>query len=296
MSDPWMKFYPSDWRSDPVLRLCSMAARGLWVEMLCIMHEAVPYGSLLVNGKRIDKRQLASLVGMSEKECAALLMELEIGGVFSRDDDGTVFSRRMRRDAEKAARDKANGKKGGNPKVMAGVNPPVKGEDKAHIPEARIQNDRIGDARESPSSFTVGSKHLVDVFWRSLGIDSPLQVPPELAGSDQRALAWHEAGWTADMIAAEARRIGPGKPLTYYEKVFATAFAKLQTPLPIVKIKEREEIHVHAKPRAQTGNIIQAAERLRGKIAEFAAGTSGDIGVRGAEGISPPRLLPHGGS
>jgi hypothetical protein len=47
-----MKFYPSDWRSDPMLRLCSLAARGLWMEMMCLMHEAEPYGSLLVNGTR----------------------------------------------------------------------------------------------------------------------------------------------------------------------------------------------------------------------------------------------------
>jgi len=48
--NPWMKFYPADWRSDPMLRLCSLAARGLWAEMICLMHEAEPYGSLLVNG------------------------------------------------------------------------------------------------------------------------------------------------------------------------------------------------------------------------------------------------------
>ncbi|HDA7904193.1 TPA: hypothetical protein O5V80_002738, partial [Staphylococcus aureus] len=64
MASPWMKFYPSDWRADPMLRLCSMAARGLWVEMLCIMHEATPYGTLLVNGRRLDKKQLAALVGI----------------------------------------------------------------------------------------------------------------------------------------------------------------------------------------------------------------------------------------
>jgi 5-methylcytosine-specific restriction endonuclease McrA len=100
--NPWMKFYPSDWRSDPALRSCPIAARGLWIEMMAIMHEAEPYGSLLVKGKRVDKKQLAALVGVPERECTVLLLELEGFGVFARDTDGTIYSRRMRRDHAKA--------------------------------------------------------------------------------------------------------------------------------------------------------------------------------------------------
>jgi hypothetical protein len=70
--------------------------------MLCLMHEADPYGSMLVNGKRINKFQMAALIGVPEKECSALMLELEGAGVFSRDADGTIYSRRMRRDHEKA--------------------------------------------------------------------------------------------------------------------------------------------------------------------------------------------------
>lgn len=104
-----------------MLRLCSIGARGLWTEMMCLMHEAESYGSLLVNGKRIDKRQLAGLSGISERDCSALLMELELNGVFSRDEDGTIYSRRMRRDHEKATKDKNNGKLGGAPDLIGSV-------------------------------------------------------------------------------------------------------------------------------------------------------------------------------
>lgn len=149
MTAPWMKFYPSDWQSDPMLRCCSIAARGLWVEMMCLMHKAEPYGSLLVNGARLDKRKLAILVGISEKECSALLMELEGNGVFSRDDDGILYSRRMRRDFAKAETDKANGKRGGNPLVKGVVNPPVNGGDKAQKLEARDQNPEKKETRAS---------------------------------------------------------------------------------------------------------------------------------------------------
>ena len=117
---PWMKFYPADWRSDPMLRVCSIGARGLWMEMLCLMHEAEPRGSLSVAGKQVTEAQLASLVGLSRKTVGTLLHELEEAGVFSRDSDASIFSRRMRRDVAKADQDKANGKAGGNPNLKPG--------------------------------------------------------------------------------------------------------------------------------------------------------------------------------
>ncbi len=147
MSAPWLKFFPSDWRADPSLRMCSIAARGLWIEMLCVMHEATPRGTLRVNGKTVSDKQLAILAGCSN--IGALLQELEEAGVFSREPDGTIFSRRMMRDVEKAEQDKANGRKGGNPTLKAGVNPQLNGDDKAQKPEARSQSSlRSEDARE----------------------------------------------------------------------------------------------------------------------------------------------------
>lgn len=142
MTSPWLKFYPTDWRADQALRICSLGARGLWMEMLCLMHEAQPRGSLLINGQPINERQLASLAGRSLKEVGGFMSELEMAGVFSRDPDGVVYSRRMRRDEAKAEKDKANGKSGGNPKLLSdnrGVNPRLNGEDKAQKPEARTQ-------------------------------------------------------------------------------------------------------------------------------------------------------------
>lgn len=143
MSAPWLKFYPSDWRADPALRMCSVGARGLWMEMLCIMHEAEPYGSMRVNGRPVSDRQIAALAGASVDDVGEWLSELEDAGVFSRDGEGVIVSRRMQRDKAKADTDKANGKRGGNPGLRKGVNPPDMGEDKAQKPEAR---DQISDA------------------------------------------------------------------------------------------------------------------------------------------------------
>jgi hypothetical protein len=153
---PWLKFYPGDWRADPALRMCSLAARGLWIDMLCLMHEADPRGSLLVNGKPVTPQQLASLVGVSGREVNLCLSELEAAGVFSRDNDA-VYSRRMRRDTEKAEQDKANGKGGGNPALKRGVNPRDNGGDKAQILEARDQKlDSQETNKKRPSALDDG--------------------------------------------------------------------------------------------------------------------------------------------
>lgn len=98
----WLKFWPADWRNDAALRMCSLAARGLWIECIGLMHDAEPYGHLLVNGRVPSMRQLAVLVGCTEREAKTLMDELHEAGVFSVSDDGTPYSRRMVRDDAKA--------------------------------------------------------------------------------------------------------------------------------------------------------------------------------------------------
>lgn len=94
-AQPWMKFYPRDWRGDQALRVVSLAARGLWMEMLCIMHEASPYGHLLVAAHPVKDDALARLVGTSVEEVQALLVELGAAGVFRRTRGGVIYSKRM---------------------------------------------------------------------------------------------------------------------------------------------------------------------------------------------------------
>lgn len=99
MSDtPWMKFYPRDWRGDQSLRAVSLAARGLWMECLCLMHEAKPYGHLLLAGQPVGNDVLSRMVGSSLDEIGLLLAELEKAGVFSRTANDVIYSRRMTKD------------------------------------------------------------------------------------------------------------------------------------------------------------------------------------------------------
>ena len=158
-ANPWMKFYPQDWRADEQLRMCSLGARGLWIEMLSIMHRSARYGYLLIGGKAPTDAQIAMQVGAFPDEVSALILELETSGVSSRTSDGIIYSRRMVRDHKKAETARKNGKKGGNPKLSSDNpednpedkadvitpliledNPADKGGDKPQIPEARSQS------------------------------------------------------------------------------------------------------------------------------------------------------------
>ena len=124
----WAKFWWQDWQRDPALRMCSLAARGAWIEMLCLMADADPVGHLLVNGRSPNMRQLSAVLGCSEREATKLVAELEENGVFSRSEDGTIYSRRMVRDKAISDEAAANGKKGGNPNITGKGKRKVKGE------------------------------------------------------------------------------------------------------------------------------------------------------------------------
>jgi hypothetical protein len=160
---PWVKWYWSDWRSDPGLRMCGLAARGMWAELLAIMQEASPYGYLLVNGVPPTAKQLAVMTGATAGQVETLLEELKAAGVPGVSDDGVVFSRRMVRDREKQLRDKANGKGGGNPRLKGGVNPPDNGVDKAHMPEARSQKPEEENHSNAPPAPTAAEGK--DIAW-----------------------------------------------------------------------------------------------------------------------------------
>ena len=119
---PSFQFYPNDYLNDPQLQLCSMPAQGLWVYMMCLMHHCEPYGHLIfkqlnhrvetklkrsrneVDSKlirsRVEVETLSHLCRLQIRHTKLYLNELENHGVFSRNEEGVIFSRRMVKDEE----------------------------------------------------------------------------------------------------------------------------------------------------------------------------------------------------
>lgn len=117
MKRPSFQFYPGDWLNDAALRMVSVAARGLWIEMICLMHQGSDYGYLKVNHKVILPANLARMSGATLSDAEGWLRELEDAGVFSRDEDGCIYSKRMIRDEQVRSARAAGGKLGGNPNL-----------------------------------------------------------------------------------------------------------------------------------------------------------------------------------
>jgi len=115
MRAPWIKFFPADWLHGTDLRLVSLAARGLWIDLLCRMHDCTPRGYLVVAGRPLAVEEIAILTGIEVSTARVLLSELEERKVFSRDENGAIFNRRMVREGEVSNVRSEAGKKGGRP-------------------------------------------------------------------------------------------------------------------------------------------------------------------------------------
>lgn len=228
MKNPFLKFYTSDWRSDPALKMCSMAARGLWIELICLMHEASPYGHLLVNGHSVTDAQLGALVGAPPEQITALLGELEAAGVFSRTRAGVIYSRKLTRLAKKAATARNNGRKGGNPSLSNTTenppldNPELNPEDKPQKPESRSHIDGGGGsagARDPQPAEASQPKTFREKMLETIGVDP-------VSGLTGRGGAM--LGTQADML--EARRWFTDLKLTPTEVLAVVAEAMQRKP------------------------------------------------------------------
>jgi hypothetical protein len=192
----WSKFFWSDWESDQRLRLCSAAAQGLWMRMLCICAQSSPQGYLTLNGRPLGAADLAAVTGWPSLDVEGWLNELGKWGVYSVDGKGRIYSRRMVLDAKKARIAKKNGRGGGNPSLGKGKgsgasdNPPVKGGDKPHKPRAKSQEPEVDNPPTPPAGGAGPSAHM-DSFQRAFA--SYPEAGRASTNPEQAAEAWGEA-------------------------------------------------------------------------------------------------------
>jgi hypothetical protein len=167
--------------------------------MLCVAASHDPTGYVCVAGRSLGVTDLAILTGASETQVNALFAELERNGVFSRDRTGRIYSRRMVRDARVSAKNRKNGKLGGNPNLSnyrrksAPVNPPVNPPLKPHKPEA--SRKVISPKRDINLSMRGPALSLVDS-------DTPASPDPETQMVDPEEFK----AWAAEFAASARRR------------------------------------------------------------------------------------------
>src|SRR5437667_10221937 len=109
---PGFIFYPGDWQKDPSLRRCSKAAKGVWMDMLCLLFECPDRGVFVdAGGRPWGDEEIAAAIGgdiPSNLECIAELLDK---GVAQRNTRGAIFSRRMVRDEQERQANKERKRK-----------------------------------------------------------------------------------------------------------------------------------------------------------------------------------------
>ena len=144
----WFPLYRNDWRSKFKLRLISFGAKGLWIELLCMIYKADDGGKLTINGNPPTPETLHRLLGLAgekqTEEAMTLLKELEIMGVYQIK-DGAIYSEK----AEIVLDDMKERTSGYKPRrglLSPFLNP-------SHSLQDRLGESWGGDQEKAPSAF-----------------------------------------------------------------------------------------------------------------------------------------------
>lgn len=95
---PAFQFYVRDWLSDPQLRMCSFATKGMWIDVLCYMWEAPERG--VIQG---TEEELSRMLGATNGDLSKFLEEAEstkFVSVTVHNKKITLTNRRMAREAK----------------------------------------------------------------------------------------------------------------------------------------------------------------------------------------------------
>ncbi len=274
---PAFQFYPGDWRRDTALRSCSVAARGLWVDLMCLMHDGEPYGHLSVQGRALTDAQSASMVGLALPTYRKLLKELETAGVPSRDEKRCLYSRRMVRD-EQVRRARAEG----GPKSLENPNVPRPKGPSEGPPEGYPSDHPSGESfGGSPASASASATALTTPTTaaatenRSPGgipLDLSAWVPAEYHGELAGAL---RASHSPDSLVAELRLIKQepearglkgvtGPHVGQAIRDAALKNAKLSGRTLVAFIRGAQQAPSRASPIADVlGSVVPEVERRR---------------------------------
>lgn len=101
---PAIMFYTADWLSDQAVRKCSLAARGAWIDMLCMMDKDDDYqveGSVLVLSRMIGcspDELLPAIVELVDNDACEFVGDLDALHVTDSHAHVTLTSRRLRRE------------------------------------------------------------------------------------------------------------------------------------------------------------------------------------------------------
>lgn len=232
---PAIMFYPSDWMFDSVAG-CSIAAQGLWLRIMFLLHGSTRYGYLEMNGSPIPSGFVAQRCGVTQEQYETLLSELVTAGVPSFTQAGVLYSRRMVKDAKLREERRNAGSKGGR----------ARSKSQAKSNQSNEDENEVGIAFEKFwevfPKYRKGSKQRArEAFVEAAGKAAPdviVAAAQEYALSEigtseyvRMAVTWlNQEGWTDDpaswMDAHKERTWHPVSADNFREMVKRKKFAE----------------------------------------------------------------------
>ena len=298
---PWSKFFWSDWEADQGLRLCSLAAQGLWMRILCVCAKGEPRGFLAINGQPLDATGVARLCGITAAEASTLMDELELNGVFSRDRRKWIYSRRMIKDAKKSAEGKKSARKrwSQSDEKQSKKSGPIGGateKPNAKKPEARGQSPDIGDGKkgagatdpaDNPKGDGVSAQSARAALGRLFEVAGPGLADPAkhsaLHTSSGEVLRWLKAGCDLERdivpviegLTANPRG-SPIKSWAYFTTAVLEETGRNRHELTIPE-PDHEELARTAGHRSATSNRSGGGRSRGSSIADICAGAYAEL-------------------
>ncbi|MFA5321984.1 MAG: hypothetical protein WC373_04865 [Smithella sp.] len=164
---PFIKFYPGDWLKDPQLSFCAPATRGVWIDLICAMHELGRVGELCGTAE-----QLARVTRCQPADFVQAITDLQTTGaadVTNRNGEITVRNRRMINE-EKARKDGAfrqerfrhNGKSNGE------ITPYIS---EVRDQKSEVREDKEKNKRTTTTKFSKPLPSEVSEYAKSIGFN-----------------------------------------------------------------------------------------------------------------------------
>jgi len=195
--DDWYKWYPSAWRNDPKIRLLSAEARGVWRELLDLMHES---GDYKVQG---DYEQVAIMCAVQKDELRRAVAEIvraDVADVTEHRDTFSVVNRRRKAEHDRRARARTRKRRERGLPV-----PEPEPEPELPLPQPRRATKPIPPPVEStkfrrPRTDDPPSTDPVDVFVHYTGYTPPIAYQEKIKLHAKNSAMWGAAvqAWIAE--------------------------------------------------------------------------------------------------
>ncbi len=155
MKRPYIQFFTGDWLKDPRLSLCKPASRGVWIDLLCAMHELDQSGELCGTSEELARLARCSTVEL-DLALTDLQNKLAANICIHRNGSWSIANRRMKKERDTQEKRALAGSKGGS-KTQAS---------REQIPEYEDEDEGKRKVREFCTSISIGEKDADWFFWK----------------------------------------------------------------------------------------------------------------------------------